>query len=270
MNWTSPHHPVKLEQNEDNSFEEEIDRLRQQKEMQSKLKQYQQAIVKHNKKVEKQRQQIINEILPKQKNVQLAYDYDGSYMIAKQKPDTKPQFKAPTLQVLQVDTVFQPQQQQQLHQVQIIEQPKKQAQQNNHKQAKTLPPTIQFENTQKPFENFVPNQGVKLIYQTQTQEVVQQGESKQKWPRMTRQEFKALQQNENFKQNQDYRKSIVETQIIQPQTDKQRQMIQEKQSEKQSIDFGPLQNSLTLKSDATKRTSKIKIADQILLNHLLS
>ncbi|CAK80964.1 unnamed protein product (macronuclear) [Paramecium tetraurelia] len=182
-----------------------IDRLRQQKEMQQKLKQQQAAILDHNKKVsqksnqaEQLRSQIVKDILPKHKGLQLAYDYDGTFMLAKDLTQVRSHQRAPEIhKITSVDTVFQPQKP---IQQAVIENEKVKKEQQRLSKSKTNPPQIFEASYQKPFEGFTPNHGVKLIYQDQNQEIVKQQDI-QNWgdgQRMTKKQFEAL-KNEGFK-----------------------------------------------------------------------
>ncbi|CAD8086091.1 unnamed protein product [Paramecium sonneborni] len=191
--------PIRLNFNDDDDpFEEEIDRLRQQKEMQQKLKQQQAAILDHNKKAEQLRQQIVKDILPKHKGLQLAYDYDGTFMLAKDHTQVRNNQRAPEIhKITQVDTVFQPQKPVQQA---VIENDKVKKEQLRQSKAKTNPPQIFEASLTKPFDGFTPNQGVKLIYQDQNQEVIKQ-QDMQNWgdgQRMTKKQFEAL-KSEGFK-----------------------------------------------------------------------
>ncbi|CAD8172505.1 unnamed protein product [Paramecium octaurelia] len=285
-NWQENHVPIKLNLNDDDdSFEEEIDRLRQQKEMQQKLKQQQAAIFDHNKKAEQQRQQIVKDILPKHKGLQLAYDYDGTFMLAKDFSQVKNNQRAPEIhKITQVDTIFQPQKPVQQA---VIENEKVKKEQLRQSKAKTNPPQIFEASIQKPFDSFTPNQGVKLIYQDQNQEIVRQQDI-QNWgdgQRMTKKQFEAL-KNEGFKQTTYSMKQQmlqkINSDIVEQQEPKNTPMIAEQTNQinelKISQSYTNLKQPQTLQTiqkipqtaQNRKKGSKINVVDKQLFDQLLS
>ncbi|CAD8084778.1 unnamed protein product [Paramecium sonneborni] len=278
--------PIRLNFNDDDDpFEEEIDRLRQQKEMQQKLKQQQAAIHDHNKKAEQLRQQIVKDILPKHKGLQLAYDYDGTFMLAKDLTQVKNNQRAPEIhKITQVDTVFQPQKP---IQQAVIENEKVRKEQLRQSKAKTNPPQIFEASYSKPFDGFTPNQGVKLIYQDQNQEVIKQ-QDMQNWgdgQRMTKKQFEAL-KNEGFKPTTYSMKQQmlqkINSDIVEVQEPKNSPIISESFNHINELKIS--QSYKNLKKPIIQQTieqipqtaqnrkqgSKINVVDKYLLNQLLS
>ncbi|CAD8180114.1 unnamed protein product [Paramecium octaurelia] len=277
--------PIRLNFNDDDDpFEEEIDRLRQLKEMQQKLKQQQAAILDHNKKAEQLRSQIVKDILPKHKGLQLAYDYDGTFMLAKDLTQVRNHQRAPEIhKITSVDTVFEPQKP---IQQAVIENEKVKKEQLRQSKAKTNPPQIFETSYQKPFEGFTPNKGVKLIYQDQNQEIVKQ-QDMQNWgdgQRMTKKQFEAL-KNEGFKpptysmKQQMLQK--INSDIIELQEPKNTPIIGDSYNQINELKISqsytnlkqlPQQTLQQLAQTAQnrKQNSKINVVDKYLLDQLLS
>ncbi|CAD8177349.1 unnamed protein product [Paramecium pentaurelia] len=285
-NWQQSYVPIRLNMNEDDDpFEEEIDRLRQQKEIQQKLKQQQAAIYDHNKKAEQLRQQIVKDVLPKHKGLQLAYDYDGTFMLAKDFAQVKNNQRVPEIhKITQVDTVFQPQKPVQQA---VIENEKVKKEQTRQSKAKTNPPQIFEASVMKPFDGFTPNQGVKLIYQDQNLEIVRQQDI-QNWgdgQRMTKKQFEAL-KNEGFKPTTYSMKQQmlqkINSDIVEQQEPKNTPMIAESTNQINELKIS--QSYTNLKQPQTQQTiqkipqtaqnrkqgSKINVVDKQLLDQLLS